>query len=108
MGTFSGIGGIGERRSLTYSVKQMLAREIEVEKMRQLEASLAQISAAGEPFRPPLNQDHKPKDRIEPVEVKETPVVPNHLQSLKPKAVTEVTKVGSFTLSRIPKHPRAS
>ena len=98
--TFS---GIGERRSLTYSVKQMLAREIEVEKLRQLEAALAP-----QDLNQDLNQDRDRKpdfsqekkkgktDGVEPQEEEEEeapPVIPNHLQILKPKAVTQVAKV---------------
>lgn len=34
-----------QRKSLTYSVKQMLAREIELEKLRQYEANLGPLNS---------------------------------------------------------------
>ena len=79
-----------ERRRLTYSVKQMLAREIEMEKMRQLEA------ANFGPVLPVVapQPEKKVLPPVAPVAV-EAPL-PNHLQFLKPKAVAEATKVSGF------------
>ena len=86
--TFSGCGG-GERRSLTYSVKQMLAREIQVEKMRQVEANLAPLILQDQV---PKSSDPEDPPPPPPQQVAAAVVVPNHLQCLKPKAIKEVVK----------------
>merc|ERR1712071_131385 len=88
-----------ERRRLTYSVKQMLAREIEMEKMRQLEA------ANFGPVLPVVapQPEKKVLPPVAPVAV-EAPL-PNHLQFLKPKAVAEATKAATDFFGRPIKTP---
>lgn len=90
MTTFGlGDGQNSNRRSLTYSVKQMLAREIELEKMRQFESNLGpenQTSAPTAPELPAAAAD------VEPVFVQPPPTIARSL-TLKPKAITESTKV---------------
>lgn len=59
-----------QRRSLTYSVKQMLAREIELEKMRQYESNLGPINATAKPAKPvadPPAEAMKPPPKAKPV-----------------------------------------
>lgn len=83
-----GDGQNNNRRSLTYSVKQMLAREIELEKMRQFESNLGPEIKA--PILPEL-----PATDMEPVFVQPPPAIARSL-TLKPKAITESTKVSFF------------
>ncbi len=72
------VAQVGQRRSLAYAVKQMLAREIEVQKMRLYEASLGPIAA--EP-------DQKAVLPAAAVAAEVKPAVPNHLVlKLQPKA----------------------
>jgi len=99
--TFSGCGG-GERRSLTYSVKQMLAREIQVEKMRQVEANLAPLILQDQV---PKSSDPEDPPPPPPQQVAAAVVVPNHLQCLKPKAIKEVVKAPTDFFGRPIKNP---
>jgi hypothetical protein len=77
-----------QRKSLTYSVKQMLAREIELEKLRQYECNLGPMIT--------------PKATIE--EIEEEPKVikppPNAAMTLalKPKPIVESCKVSPLFL----------
>lgn len=79
------IGAI-QRKSLTYSVKQMLAREIELEKLRMYESNWGPVIVP------------KPTEQIEPSEMKppsEIKAAPNKamMLALKPKAIVESCKV---------------
>lgn len=68
-----------QRKSLTYSVKQMLAREIELEKLRQYESNLGPIIP-------------KPIEPIVEPEVMKAPANPAMFK-LKPKTISESYKV---------------
>ncbi|XP_049856731.1 chromosome transmission fidelity protein 18 homolog isoform X2 [Schistocerca gregaria] len=78
-------------RTLSYNAKQLIARELEMEKLRRAEASLL----AAQPTDKDKTKDKgKGKDKDKAVDkTKEAPAVPNHLQSLKPKAISEVSRV---------------
>lgn len=79
---YFGSGGVNNRRMLTYSVKQMLAREIELEKMRHYENSLGPIIA---PVVKEVAKQQQPT--IQPPPSNTRPL------TLKPKEVTETYKV---------------
>ena len=73
-----------QRRNLTYSVKQMLSREIELEKLRQYESNLGPIIA-------------KPVKQTE--ETMKPPSVHPAMLALKPKAIPESVKVSPSVAS---------
>lgn len=75
-------GTQSNRRSLAYALKQMLAREIELEKMRQYESNLGPIIVKAVAETPT-------ESKVQAAE----PPVPNHKLALKPKAVTPSYKV---------------
>lgn len=73
-----------QRKSLTYSVKQMLAREIELEKLRQYETNLGPVNlnpvkaieGATEIMKPPANPAaFALKPKIVPESYKVSPLV---------------------------------
>ncbi|XP_013395574.1 chromosome transmission fidelity protein 18 homolog [Lingula anatina] len=67
--------GLKPERQLTYAAKQLIAREIELEKMRRSEAVLERAE----------------KQPVAPVTKKSAnPAVPNHLQKLEAKPIREV------------------
>lgn len=72
--------GTVQRKSLTYSVKQMLAREIELEKLRLYESNLGPVIMP------------KPLEQIEPPAMKPPPNMAMTL-ALKPKPIVESCKV---------------
>lgn len=74
-----------QRRVLSYTSKQMLAREIEVEKMRR---QVINKEETGKKDTKKRQQKEEPK-----VTSNGTTVVPNHLQRLKAKAVKPATEV---------------
>ncbi|XP_012939837.1 chromosome transmission fidelity protein 18 homolog [Aplysia californica] len=69
--------GLKQRKQLTYAAKQMIAREIDLEKMRKSE-------------RPAVRSE--PEQSVKPAESetrKKTPAVPNHLQKLEAKRIAD-------------------
>ncbi|KAL4241036.1 hypothetical protein ACF0H5_001814 [Mactra antiquata] len=79
--------GMKQHRQLSYASKQLVAREIELEKMRRVE------QAKAPKYVEPATEENSKK----PVECK-TPVVPSHLQKLtaKPLGKTEDVPVKDF------------
>lgn len=67
-----------QRKSLTYSVKQMLAREIELEKMREYESNWGPITSPK-----PIKQVEPAPESIKP------PPDPKKYSTLQPKAVAQ-------------------
>lgn len=84
--------GTVQRKSLTYSVKQMLAREIELEKLRLYESNLGPVIMP------------KPLEQIEPAAMKPPPNMAMTL-ALKPKPIVESCKTATDFFGRPLKTP---
>ncbi|XP_067671435.1 chromosome transmission fidelity protein 18 homolog [Haliotis asinina] len=74
--------GMKQQRQLTYAAKQLIAREIELEKMRMTEVKLAVRNNGSAPDLDPI------KDNI--------PAVPNHKRKLEAKPILEDKPVKNF------------
>ncbi|XP_044739790.1 chromosome transmission fidelity protein 18 homolog [Chrysoperla carnea] len=77
-----------EHRQLSYSAKQLIAREVELEKMRRLELNIADFKIGG---------DDMETSQLEDPSISSTPTrsTQNHLMKLQPKqlgSTTETTK----------------
>ncbi|XP_066992527.2 chromosome transmission fidelity protein 18 homolog [Anabrus simplex] len=84
--------GIKSSRSLTYSIKQVLSREVEMEKVRRIERKAIGEEVSG-PKTDEKQEEIKPAV-TKPAADKSETVIPNHLQKLKPKAIAaESTRV---------------
>lgn len=74
-----------QRRILPYSVKQLIAREIEVENMRRVEGVMKKEE------KEKVEQKPREADK-ENVAANSEPVLPNHLQKLKAKTINSSPK----------------
>ncbi|XP_069699964.1 chromosome transmission fidelity protein 18 homolog isoform X2 [Periplaneta americana] len=90
-------------RMLSYGGKQLISREVELEKMRRAEAKLQAGSENTQEKKEEAKENEKGKGK----EVSSPATLPNHLQVLQPKVVNAEMQCRDF-FGRVVKHQKTS